>query len=283
MSQIFFCQMTQNRLVETATCLNKYLPYVDGAKIVDGGSVDDSIFYLRNWAEKDPRIQFQLVPWSDNFSKQRNEYLKLVPDNAWCLVSDPDEVFEDTTLQNLRGLVDMAEHTGKNMIGFQCRSVSLKGPHRVWESLDNYWKRLLFKKFPNTHYVGNPHEHLANHPMQIMDTKFIYEHIKQENMIWHRGFRNFVVGGGGPNLGNRNQYWVNFRNLMNELGLQNWHQLDQYLIKGNIDQRMKNMFYTFKDLKGFDGASEHREGYKTYFRIYHTEEEPNEFKGTHVE
>jgi len=39
---ITFCQMTQNRLSETRYCLEKYLPYVDQAIIVDGGSVDDT-------------------------------------------------------------------------------------------------------------------------------------------------------------------------------------------------------------------------------------------------
>jgi glycosyltransferase involved in cell wall biosynthesis len=176
-----------NRLAETRECLQMYLPFVDKVVIVDGGSVDDTIFYMRNWAAKEPKINFYLCPWKDQFSEQRNNYLKYVPDNTWAIVSDPDEVFMPETLQSLTYLIQEAERTNKDMIGFQCRSVSYHGPDRTWESLDDYWKRLLFKKYPGTHYVGNPHESLANHPHQIMDTKLIYEHRKQENVIWIRG------------------------------------------------------------------------------------------------
>lgn len=279
---ITFCQMTQNRLSETKYCVERYLPYVDQVIIVDGGSIDDSIFYFRNWAEKEPKIKFFLHPWKDNFCEQRNNYLKHVPNNTWTLVSDPDEWFEQSLLEKLPELIQQAEQSKKDMIGFQCRSVSLKGPSRVWENLDNYRKRLLFKKYPNTHYIGNPHEGLANHPHQIMDTSYIYEHVKQENVIWHRGARNMFAGGGGPNLGARNPRWINLRQICTELGLHTWHQMDAYLLKGNVDERIKKMFFEFKDLNGWDGSSEHREFYKLYFRIYHPEEEPAEFKSQQI-
>lgn len=280
---ITFAQMTQNRLSETKYCLEKYLPYVDKAIIVDGGSIDDSIFYLRNWAEKEPKLEVYFHPWSDNFSAQRNNYLSRVPDNTWVLVSDPDEWFEDDLLKNLRNLTTHAEANGKDMIGFQCRSVSLKGPQRVWENLDQYWKRLLFKKYPNTKYVGNPHESLSSHPHRIMDTPYVYEHVKQENIIWHRGARNMFVNGGGPNLSSSNPRWVELRNICSTLGVNTWHQFDHYLLKGNVDSRVKDLMVQFKDLNGFDGASEHRELYKLYFRIYHPEEEPEVFRNTHIE
>lgn len=269
---ITYCMMTQNRLVETMNNVQRVLPFVDQVVVVDGGSIDDSIFYMRNWAEKEPKLKFFLSAWRDDFSWQRNNYLKHVPDNTWALVSDPDEIFSDDILQNLPALVDIAESSGKNMIGFQCRSVSYKGPVRVWENLDTYWKRLLFKKFHGTAYQGNPHEHLVNHSHQIMDTRLVYEHVKQENVIWHRGARNMFVGGGGPNLGQNNPRWVSLRNLCAELGVHTWHQYDQYLIKGNIDQRIKDLLVSFKDLDGWDGSSEHREMYRLYFEIYHPEE-----------
>lgn len=280
---ITFCQMTQNRLHETKLCVETYLPYVDRVVIVDGGSEDDSIFYLRNWAQQEPKLSFYLYPWNDNFSAQRNNYLKHVPDNAWVLVSDPDEVFEEEALKALPHLIAEAESKGKDMIGFQCRSVSMKGEQRVWENLDNYWKRLLFKKYSNTYYVGNPHESLANHPHQIMDTPFIYEHIKQENVIWHRGARNLFVGGGGPNLGKTNLHWINLRQICTQLGITTWHDLDKYLMKGNIDKSLKDWMISVYDLTGFDGASEHREMYKLYYRIYHPEEEPINLQNKYIE
>ena len=274
--------MTQNRLVETKACVERVLPFVDRVIIVDGGSVDDTIFYMRNWSQQEPKIEFYLHPWKDNFSEQRNNYLSRVEDNTYVLVSDPDEVFEDKLLENLRNLVNTAEANNRNMIGFQCRSVSMKGPTRVWESLDNYWKRLLFKKLPGTHYVGNPHESLANHNHRITDTNFVYEHIKQENVIWHRGERNMFCGGGGNNLGASNPRWIELRKITSSLGLNSWHEFDKYQIAGNIDQRIKDWMIKYHDVDGWAGASEHREAYKSYFRIYHQEEEPEFLKGKHI-
>lgn len=282
MTKITFCQMTQNRLPETIACLERYLPYVDRAIIIDGGSIDDSIFYLRNWAQIEPKLEFYLSPWRDDFSWQRNNYLSKVEDNTWALVSDPDEMFEISTLDSMRSIIEQAEKKGKDMIGFQCRSISLKGKQKVWESLDNYYKRLLFKKYPGTHYVGNPHEHLSHHPLRIMDTKLVYEHIKQENIIWHRGARNMFCNGGGPNLGTRNPRWVDLRNICSAIGINSWHEFDRHLLKGNANQEIKNWMIKYHDVDGFDGASEHRELYKLYFRIYFPEEEPAELRGKHI-
>jgi glycosyltransferase involved in cell wall biosynthesis len=282
MNKITFCQMTQNRLPETVKCIERYLPYVDRVIIVDGGSIDDSIFYLRNWAMEEPKLEFYIYPWTDNFSAQRNNYLSKVEPGTWALVSDPDEWFDDECLKNLRGLINTAEVQGKDMIGFRCRSVSMKGPQRVWENLDKYWKRLLFKKYEGTEYRGNPHEHLINHPHQILDTPFVYEHVKQQNIIWHRGARNLFAGGGGPNLGTNNPRWVQLRQMCAQLGIGSWHQFDQYLLKGNIAEPIKQWMISVHDIDGFDGASEHRELYKLYFRIYHPEEEPAALKGKHI-
>jgi len=277
--------MTQNRLTETIQCLERVLPYVDHAIIVDGGSIDDTIITLRNWEKEEPKLKFYIHPWSDDFSKQRNEYLRRVPDWTWALISDPDEQFEIKTLENLRTCITEAEKRGKDMIGFLCQSVSLRGPKKVWETpppkFDNYWKRLLFKKYPGIEYAGNPHEHLKNHPHQIMDTNLIYNHIKQDNVTAHRGARNMWVGGAGPNLGKENPHWVELRKICSELGFNDWHSFDAYMVRGNIDPRVKQWMRTFRHVQSFqgvsgkthtDGTSEMREFWITYFEIYHPEE-----------
>lgn len=278
MSKITYCQMTQNRLPETKYCIERVLPFVDKVIIVDGGSIDDSIFYFRNWAQEESKLEFYIYPWTDNFSAQRNNYLSKVEPGTWALVSDPDEWFNDRCLENLYKTIETAEAQNRDMVGFKCRSVSMKGPKRVWENEDEYWKRLLFKKYDQTAYAGNPHEHLIGHPHQIMDTPYIYEHVKQENVIWHRGARNLFAGGGGPNLGTQNFRWVDLRKMCSSIGINSWHQFDNYLLKGQIDQSIKNWMISVHDISGFDGASEHRELYKLYFRIYHPEEEVGSLK-----
>lgn len=286
--QIIYCMMAQNNMMEVKACVERALPHVDHIVIVDGGSVDDSIFYFRNWSKKEPKLHFYIHPWTDNFSGQRTNYLRHADEFAqpgdWILVSDPDELFEEATFKNLRGIAQAVVSKGNyNAAGFQCRAISLQGPERVWENLDNYWKHLFYKWEPNMRYVGNPHETLViSGGLRIVNTPFIYEHIKQDNVIWKRGMRNLFVGGGGPNLGTKNSRWQDLRDICKSLGIDTWHQFNSYLLKGNIAQSLKDWMIKYHDIDGFDGASEHREVYKTYFRIYHPEEEPPELKDKHI-
>ena len=286
MATIVFCQMIQNRLVETKHCLDSNQPYVDHSVIVDGGSIDDSIFYLRNREG----VDMFLHPWKDNFSEQRTNYLihareVVGHDDFWCLVSDPDEWFEEETLKNLQALTQQAEANNRNFVMFKCRSVTLKGEERVYENLDEYWKGLFFKYEPGMKYRGNPHETLVvPSGLRTMRCDFIYEHVKQENVIAHRGLRNMYIGGGGPNLGGTNGLWVELKQIVyNIYGKHlSWHEFEAKLMEGNIDQRLKDWLIKVRLEEGWDGSSEHREAYKTYFRIYHPEEEPQEIRGEYI-
>ena len=38
----------------------------------------------------------------------------------------------------------------------------------------------------------------------------------------------------------------------------------------------------YRNIDEFDGCSEIREMYKTYYKIYHSEEEPEELRGEHI-
>lgn len=287
---IVYCMMTQNSLLETKKCIDLVSPYVDKIVVVDGGSNDDSIFWLRNLDSADPDFHFFIHPWKDNFSGQRNNYLKRArevvgTDNFYVLVSDPDEFFEHNTLVNLYTVQEECENKGYNMASFRCRSVTLKYDVRVWENLDEYWKGLFLKWHPDLMYTGNPHEGISMPGGQkILRTNFIYEHVKQENVIWHRGTRNMYVGGGGPNLGSRNALWVELKRTVKEVyGKElGWHEFDKKLIQGNLDPKLKDLFIKFRLEDGYDGSSEMRESYKLYFRIYHPEEEPEELRGVHI-
>jgi glycosyltransferase involved in cell wall biosynthesis len=278
--------MTQNRLLETRHAIDVAQPHVDNVVIVDGGSVDDSIFYLRNRGGVDLFIH----PWRDNFSEQRNNYLARArqvcgQDRFWVIAVDPDEWIEEEAFRNIRQIAERAEADGKNMVTFQCRSVSLKGDERVHQNLDQYWKGLMFLYEPGTMYGGNPHETLhLNGGHRPIRSGYIYEHVKQQNVIWHRGMRNMYIGGGGPNLGGKNQLWVELKRIVSDVYGRDllWHEFDRELLKGNIDQRIKDWFIKVRTENGWDGSSEHREAYKTYFRIYHPEEEPQELRDEHI-
>lgn len=287
---IVYCMMTQNTLLETKQCIDLVSPYVDKVVVIDGGSIDDTIFWLRNLDQEDPDFHFFIHKWEDIFSKQRNNYLKrarevIGTDNFWCLVSDPDEFFEHEALRNLYNIQDECERKGFNMASFRCRSVTLKYSTRVWENLDEYWKGLFLKWHPDLHYSGNPHEAI-NMPggQRILRTEFVYEHVKQENVIWKRGMRNLYCGGGGPNLNDSNKLWVELKNIVKEIyGKElSWAEFHDALLVGDIDVRLKNWLIKVKDESGYAGASEHRECYKYYFRILQPQEEPEEFRGEHI-
>jgi glycosyltransferase involved in cell wall biosynthesis len=292
--------MTQNELNDLVPNIERALPYVDSVTIVDGGSVDGTIMYFRNWQQQESKIRFFIHPWKDDFPAQRNNYLKRVAEIAkagdWVAMADPDEYYEQATWEKIHKAIDKAESLDKNMIGLRCRGVSNKGSDRVWENLDDYWKELIVKWDPKFRFNGfRCHEGKEGIPHLIMRTNLVYEHIKQENVIWIRGARNMFHAGSGPNLGEKNPAWVKLRNFTKEtLNIDDWHSYYSYLLKGNIDPWLKSFFVDHM-LEGtpeasdnavskdsWDGSSEMREMYKMYFRILHPEEEPDELKSVHI-
>ncbi len=281
--KITYCMMTWNRLYDTMRAIERVKPYVDRVVVVDGGSTDDTILTLRNYEG----VELYLHPWEDVFSKQRTNYLNRAGENGgtdWVLVSDPDELFSVEALEHMRQEISLAGPY--NMLAYESNSITMRGDKVVNHSHDKYWKPLLFKWNPGIHYTGNPHETLIiDGGNRVKNVAGHYYHIKQDNMCWHRGYRNFHIGGGGPNLGNKNEWWVSYREVLKYVygEVPSWHQIEPLLLAGNIDDRLKEWMYQAKDVTGFDGASEVREAYKTYFRIFHPEEEPEQFKGTHIE
>jgi len=289
MSKIIFCQMTMNRLAETRVCVEKYLDYVDKVVIVDGGSIDDTIFYFRNWAAEEPKISFTVIPWKDRFYEQRTNYLRIADTFSspgdHLLVSDPDELLETKTLDNLRKVATYLEKNDRNVGCFRSRDISMKGPKVVHENLADYWKHLFYRWEPGMYYVGNPHETMVI-PSGFNPVQFdlAYTHTKQENVTWHRGARNFFVWGVGRNKEMEPDkckmgVWLSMREACAEAKApERWHDFDSYFLRGNISTTLKNWLITNRAIEGFEFASEAREMYKLYFRIYHPEEEPDELK-----
>jgi glycosyltransferase involved in cell wall biosynthesis len=297
--KVHACLMTQNEATDLIENVRGLLPHVDSVTVVDGGSQDLTIPYMRNWERAEPKLRFFIHPWRDNFPEQRNNYLRRVAeiatDGDWVLVCDPDEFFSEEALTSLRRLAEVAQAKRERFksASFQCRSVSLQGGKRTWENLDSYWKTLFFRWSSGLKYGhhgdGAVHETLhgitptyqtGHHPEFPALT---YEHRKQENVIWPRGARNLFIGGGGPNLGSKNPRWMELRAIADRLGLKTWREFNAYLIAGNIDGSLKDWIVRHQKTSGFDGASEHREVYKTYFRLYHPEEEPAALRGEHIE
>lgn len=291
--------MTQNESTDLIPNVASLLPHVDSVNIVDGGSTDGTIPYFRNWQRVEPKIRYFIHPWRDNFPEQRNNYLRRVGeiavDGDWVLVCDPDEYFSQEAFASLRRLAEVVQKKREHYqaVAFKCRSVSMRGPERTWSNEDDYWKTLYFRWSPSLRYdhngEGAVHEILrgasptyctGHHPEF---PALMYEHVKQENVTWPRGCRNLFIGGGGPNLGKKNPRWLELRAISDRLGLKTWHEFQKYLLVGNIDPQLKAWIIENRKTTGFDGASEHREVYKTLYRFYHPEDEPAELRGEYIE
>lgn len=300
--------MTQNELSDLIPNIEALLPHVHTLTIVDGGSSDLTIPYMRNLSKRNPKVNFIISPWENDFPKQRNKYLAKIREFAepgdWLCTFDPDEYYAQNTLEALPQLIAEAEAQGKTMIGLQCISQTFMGPEKVYENLDAYHKTLIMKWFPEFHYAGfKVHESKVGIPHEIMDVHHNYYHRKQADVIWIRGMRNSFIGGGGPNLGNANPLWQEARNLVRiELGVEpenqdqmSWHDFYAFLLKGKIQGPLRDFIIAMRNegtpganspynwrTDRWDGSSEWREWYKSYFRYLHPEEEPEEYRNIHI-
>lgn len=274
--------------------IERVTKYVDRTIIVDGGSTDGSIEWLK---ECYPNVEVYFHKWEDNFPKQRNNYLSYVNNNEWVIVSDPDELYSELTMSNIRQAIEQCENNGFDMIMPRCYSVEIdRSKNIVYRNFDEYWKNLIFKKYEGTHYDGFlVHETLWTHKDSICwkavkSDMFTYEHIKLKNIIWVKGARNAFCGGSGDNLGEQMPIWRPFRDLWNTIyNVSEWNEVLKIIKKGKIDPKIKDFLIEHrqwgKDGKypDYPGSSEWREWYKMYFRFYHPEEEPEELKGEYIE
>lgn len=302
MPKIHAACMTMNELSDLAPNVEALLPHVHTLTVIDGGSSDLTIPYMRNLAKRNPKVNFIISPWEGNFPKQRNKYVSKIREFAepgdWMVTMDPDEFYAQNTLDSLPALIAEAEKMGKTMIGLQCISQTFMGPEKVYENLDAYHKTLIMKWFPEFHYGGFlVHESKEGIPHEIWDVHHNYYHRKQADVIWIRGCRNSYTGGGGPNLGDSNPLWKTSLQLVTEAAGKEltWHEFYNFMLKGKIQGRLRdfilamrnegtpeaNSSYNWRTDK-WDGSSEWREWYKSYFRYLHPEEEPVELRDIHI-
>lgn len=267
MEKLTYCMMGQDRLFELKKCVERVLPYVDEMVYVDGGSTDGTLEYLKQF----DKIKVFIHPWSDNFSKQRNNYLAPVKE-GWVVVSDTDELYTEEACQNFRKLVQESDSGNHyNGVRFESQSITVDmDDNPIYVSPgDNYWKLLMFRYEPTLAYVGNPHEVLIGVNWKFLDVPYRYNHVKYIMETPRRGLRNFFVGGGGDNT--RPQLWREFRRMMNKYGVKIWHDFDKMLQSGSVPEDVEKWIVENRNSKD----SEIREVYLYYYLYLHPDKNPN--------
>lgn len=291
----YYCQMETNRIRTVKPNLERAFEYFDKFLIVDGGSTDGTV----EWLEKQPKVDLIRFKWCDDFPKSRNQYLKRLeeirmPDEISIVcVADDDEFYSESLMKNIRALAEQMITNGYNQLTVRCRSATLdRNWKRVSESLDDFWKPLIFIWEPGMHYEDPGHvvhetlivpsgvHSIRVHDFAGTEQEMLYEHIKQEGINWVRGLRNFYTCGGGHNLKDKQPLWRPFRELISKhVQFDTWADVENYFSKGNIAQEIKDWFiqHRLDGLPSYDSKyTEIREGFLTYFIWFRPEELPAE-------
>lgn len=270
--------MGMNSLWWVRERFNEMSRFVDRMIYVDGGSIDDTIVYMRNRTD----LEMYIHPWKDDYAGQRNNYLRYANQNQradWIVVSDHDESFSLQFRNNLRSIISEAEFHGFNKIDIQCKLVYISDDKVDSQELRPFWKPLIFKNEEGIYYEGSPHETLHNpggwKEMRIGSDDIYYEHIRHKNIIWPKGARNFVVSGGAM-LYDKNPHYVTFKEALKKDG----HELDsvkfnKLMIDGSVGPNTTKWIIDHKDIRDpslpDNCCSEMRECYLSYFKLYHPE------------
>ncbi len=343
--KLFFCFISDStRLEEDKINVEAVYDYMDYVIAIDGSHNDESLKdYLRS-IDKDNKVIHVEAPWENNFPAQRSKYLDTIGSllttfnikntSNWVCRLDSDEHYSPKLIEHVRRICASADEKGVDMLAIRVHDISLdkEGNELANTVGETYHKGLIYKWYSHLQYLagGNHtpvHEgynhvfngtELDNKSGQNKETPYYYEHIKAQGDVWKRAHaRNFLIGGGGPNLGEKQPLWKPYVSLVEDVmgkKITDWKDYDDYLVKGNIDQRLKDWFirYMFdgvenkpiewknyvgdKELIGgiveslaelqlgfsYDGASEVRESYKYYYRWLHLEEEPKELRDVNI-
>jgi hypothetical protein len=281
--RLAYCQMTyKGDLEDTIENVKNAKDHVDVCIVVYDNTLDEADVKLL----KDAGAHARYYNWHDNFPEMRNNYLqeaRLYGVN-WCLVSDPDEHFDSFLLKSARMLAKQAEAVGCNMLMVPVHDIFTddeagKKLDTPIELIPDYRKNLFFKLTPEVWYVGvgetkNLHETMTgNFRTTNLDKLYFYRHVKSHVEIWEHAVRNIFVAGGGMNAGLTAVPYKELKPIIDRLGFTEWKEFKKYLIKGNIDQQLKNFIINHRnDETGHDYDSEYREFFKWYFLVLHPDE-----------
>ena len=275
--KLVFCQLTYFLDIKDAIRnIVLVTPYVDNCIIV----YDQTLSHEYMQTISDHAI-LSPITWDSTESvvKARNQYLnearKLHYD--WIIASDPDEHYDLHFLQNARTLLEKADKDGYN-----CLKINVKdlfpddpNPHLIDT---NFWKVIIMKCDSDVYIDGagitrNRHE-IPKGTLKVgtLPREYFYVHERTHAQVLERAFRNIYVAGGGDGFGYTNPLYVELKSITDSLSINLWYELREYMIKGNIDQRLKDYIIKYRSLYGERWMDEFRDTFRWYFQYLHKEE-----------
>jgi len=265
------------QVTQTAKCLHRVAPYVDRCVLVHDGTPKASDID-KLYAITGHKAEFIYSRWEDHFSKQRNVYLDHVEEGEWVIVSDPDELFDETFLKDMRAIFIDAEKEGINSILINSHDITTHQNGQTTKTVSPFFKQLMFKMEEGIRYIGRVHETLLpglpGWRITNLDPRYYYEHhttILEEN---ERGARNIFIAGSSNDVRERNPLYVQWRKWAKQHNIQDWPQMRAYIRVGHIEDDLKQLFIDHRNDSGWEYEDESRKTFFWYKILF-----PEEMKG----
>ncbi|KKL10278.1 hypothetical protein LCGC14_2557450, partial [marine sediment metagenome] len=222
--------------------------------------------------------------WNDNFPDARNAYLEKCQNGDWVVVSDSDEHFCNDLLNNIDHITKEADDDGIGLLLINSHDIWYEDRLKTNKTKSDHYKNLIFRKNIDTYYIGvgetkNVHEELRladSTKVKKLDDKYYYEHHKEVSEVWERATRNVFIGGGGNNVGDRNEEWVRLREICTEMGINEWADFKRHLEDVQIDKKLHDWIIKNRR-EGFDWENEMVDIFRWY-RYLHPDRIPEGVK-----
>lgn len=147
------CMIVQDEEEYVARALDSIYKYVDGIKIIDGGSTDRTMEIISNY----DKVELRENKWPEDFSIQKNLVTEMAPD-GWVLWCDADDYWEPYICDRFQELMQYGEENEVDAFGFIRHTITEKNLVNIFER--DYQKR-LYRSY--CRWEGELHEYLIGY------------------------------------------------------------------------------------------------------------------------